>query len=210
MAIEGNALISMFVKDILNILNILKSPLRRIPRERWQSREPSWQHYGCPEGFAPAKYPSSDVKFSSQRLDNGHFLCLLVIDTIQFTHEFNHMSFRKRDFFTTNALKSDELFHPLYLDRDKGNKTFARLSHIHSLETCQDRHRPIHQPDQSTSLHFYNFNKHHWNPYILYCHHLKPTPGHTWAISVATTPWCSGSGLPYHCWRDLGGDVNGS
>ena len=42
------------------------------------------------------------------------------------------------------------LFHPLYLDQDNGNKALARLSHQHSLETCQDRHRPIHQPDQST------------------------------------------------------------
>ena len=29
------------------------------------------------------------------------------------------------------------------------------------------------------------------------------TPGHTCATSVWTTPWYSGSVLPYHCCRDL-------
>ena len=111
---------------------------------------------------------------------------------------------------SSKALQSDMLFHPLYLDQDNGNKALARLSHQHSLETCQDRHRPIHQPDQST-LHWdinHIISKHRWDLYkwqLSHFHHFWPTPGHTWAISVATTPWCSGSGLPYHCWRDLGG-----
>ena len=33
------------------------------------------------------------------------------------------------------------------------------------------------------------------------------TPGHTWAISVWTIPWYSGSVLPYHCCRDLANKI---
>ena len=47
---EGNALIPKCFKN-----DISTSPPRRIPRERWPSREPSWQHCGCPVGSAPWK-----------------------------------------------------------------------------------------------------------------------------------------------------------
>ena len=78
----------------------------------------------------------------------------------------------------------------------------------YSLGTYLDRHTPSHQPDRSIWMAVITSEQFSTSSVITMSnpqlhHQPQPTPGQTWAISVATTPWCSGSGFPYHCCRDL-------
>ena len=89
---------------------------------------------------------------------------------------------------STRTQKS--LFNPI-LTWDISGQAYTKPStwpfHLDGSHNIISRH---HQSSPSTMS----------NPQL---HHAQPTPGQTWAISVATTPWCSGSGFPYHCCRDL-------
>ena len=77
-----------------------KLPLRRIPRERWQSQEPFAQHCGCPVGSSPAKWPSTWC-FQTKKMNIDSWLFLPTIDS-----QSTKFHSGKWTFFTTKSLTS--------------------------------------------------------------------------------------------------------